>query len=276
MKKGLIKEINTSLNKNKNLILYDKLYSLNNRINSANPNKINQKLKFFHFIQNKIKKNNTPINSNNNLSPIKCISYKKLFNFDNVKNKNNKNQKLFILKNFQDIFNNNINFNFYNSISHSSRKITGNYYIRKEKILSSSLIKNKNKTIEDFYHPNINNKNNQFNHYKKLNRNNSQFNFFKNNRIIINKDDIYNKRKFIKNIKHSNNSEKTCTNSNSCDASTNTFGIFNNKIINSDKKYKRPLMIDYSYSEHKKFYYGFDKLRGKNKYKKPYFIVHKY
>ena len=35
-------------------------------------------------------------------------------------------------------------------------------------------------------------------------------------------------------------------------------------------------MIDYSYSEHKKFYYGFDKLKKKNKYKKPYFIVHKY
>ena len=45
---------------------------------------------------------------------------------------------------------------------------------------------------------------------------------------------------------------------------------------NSSKNYKRPLMIDYFYSEHKKFCYGFDKLRGKNKYKKPYFIVHKY
>ena len=39
---------------------------------------------------------------------------------------------------------------------------------------------------------------------------------------------------------------------------------------------KRPLMIDYYYSEHKQFGYGFDKLKGKNKNKKPFFIVHKY
>jgi hypothetical protein len=94
-------------------------------------------------------------------------------------------------------------------------------------------------------------------------------------------------------------SKKICTTSNCCDASTNTNfenGFFNNKIINynlnrnhnkehkynnnyntsNSKKRKRPLMIDYFYSEHKKFCYGFDKLKGKNKIKRPLFIVHKY
>ena len=70
--------------------------------------------------------------------------------------------------------------------------------------------------------------------------------------------------------------DKINTVSNACDASTNTLGLFNNNKINNSKNYKRPLMIDYFYSEHKKFCYGFDKLKGKNKYKKPYFIVHKY
>ena len=42
------------------------------------------------------------------------------------------------------------------------------------------------------------------------------------------------------------------------------------------QKYRRPLMIDYFESEHKKFYHGFDKLKGKNKYKIPFFIVYKY
>ena len=70
--------------------------------------------------------------------------------------------------------------------------------------------------------------------------------------------------------------DKLRTISNSCDASTNTRGLFRNHNISSSKSLKRPLMIDYSYSEHKKFCYGFDKYKGKNRYKKPYFIVYKY
>ena len=35
-------------------------------------------------------------------------------------------------------------------------------------------------------------------------------------------------------------------------------------------------MVDYFESEHKKFCYGFDKYKGRNKYKIPFFIVYKY
>lgn len=257
MKKELKKENNSSLNEEKNQILFKKLSDLTNGIKSANPNNLKENVKLFYFTEKKRQKNNTHINIKNNVSPIKCISYKNYI-------KNNNYQ---LLKNF------NISLTLYNSFIRSERPFTRNNYIKKEK----QLIRNKNKTFEDFFNPIKNNKNNQFFHYTKLSQNNSQISIFNNKRITINKNNSNYKKKFIKNFHNLKNNDKTSFISNACDASTNTFGILNNKNnIISSKKPKRPLMIDYSHSEHKQLYYGFDKLRGKNKYKKPYFIVYKY
>ena len=119
------------------------------------------------------------------------------------------------------------------------------------------------------------NKINQKNLYKKVFQNSSQNIFFKIKNInkIILKKTILNKR-IIPNF----NSHKNSLNY--CDASTNTHYENNNNLgnqkINLYNKLRRPLMIDYFESEHKKFCHGFDKYKGKNRYKIPFFIVYKY
>ena len=184
-------------------------------------------------------------------------------------NNNNKINfpKLYLIKNIQEKENNIINA-LSNSILYSSRKVSRNHPFLLDKNLSSSLKKNKNKSyyhiINNFYKSN--NEDNNNSNIKCL-----QNKFLKKNQIIINDN-----KKLVKKSKHFYSSDKIYTSSNYCDASTNTHALFQKKNINNYKKYRRPLMIDYFYSEHKKFCYGFDKFKGKNKYKKPFFIVHKY
>ena len=289
MKNGIINDnqnlkfkINSILNKRNSL--YGKLKNLNNIFNCSKQKKIKENIKLFYFTQNKTKRNNNLLNIKNKTTNIKCISYQSLFNFDKNNNNNNQNEinnkdknkinfpKLFLLKNIKEK-ENNINNYLYNSILHSSRKLSRNYPFNLEKNLSSSLTNYKNKsyyqTAKDFYKTNNENNNKE----KKNNNNNqnfSKYNFFKKNQIINDN------KKLIKKSKHFYSSDKIYTSPNYCDASTNTLDLFQKKFISNYKKYKRPLMIDYFYSEHKKFCYGFDKLKGKNKYKKPFFIVHKY
>ena len=272
-------QIKSILNKNKENKLNEKEYFINHRIKSSNHNKSKQNMKHYYFTQSKNIKRNDLINTKNAISKIKCISYKKLFNFNEEKKtefNNNKNiyPKLFTLINFKENFSNNNN-NLFNSIEQSSRKYNKNDFIIKGRNHSESLIKNKaKKSLFDVFKKNI--KNIQISSNKKLNQNYSQYNFFKNNNIIIKSFDKPKIIKLNKNIKYSKSMDKMRTISNLCDASTNTLEIFKNNNNDNFKIFKRPLMIDYSYSEHKKFCYGFDKLKGKNKYKRPYFIVYKY
>ena len=112
--------------------------------------------------------------------------------------------------------------------------------------------------------------------YKRIFSNNSpQYNFFKIKNInkIILKNTMLNQR-----IMPSFRYHKLKT-PNYCDASTNTFyekSIIEKKKTQINIRNKRPLMIDYFESEHKKFCHGFDKYKGRNKNKIPFFIVHKY
>lgn len=272
-------EYNLNFLLNKRNKLYEKLSNYNNRIKSANPNTIKQDNDHHYFTQYKKHKNKLVLNPKSQLSNIKCISFKKLFNFNESKNNDivndNKNKfpKLFLLKNTKD---NNYNYNVYNSIIHSSRnnKYTRNYPFM-DKNLSANIARNKNRrynqTSKEFYISN-----NDINNINNINKNKSQNDFFKSNISIINNIDKNNNKKIVKNYKHFCSTDKICTTSNCCDASTNTLALVSLKNLKNLKKYKRPLMIDYFYSEHKKFCYGFDKLKGKNKYKKPFFIVHKY
>ena len=286
MKKGIVKEnvknnkiyLNSLLNHKKKNKLLEKEINLKNRILSANSKKMN--MKFFYFTQNKNRKNNASPGSKNSLSAIKRISYKKLFNINNEEKSTDnlkKNYPELSLLN-KDIFNSNVFFNFYNSINNSSRKSEQKYYIKKEAKISPSLRNNRNKSVENIYKKINPRYKNLDNYYKKLTKSNSEINYniLRNNKILLKMNEkIYNKNT-IKNIIYMKSLDKINTISNACDASTNTLGLFNNNKINNSKNNKRPLMIDYFYSEHKKFCYGFDKLKGKNKYKKPYFIVHKY
>ena len=286
MKKILSKDnndnlINYLINKDNNSNINKKFNSLNYRINSANSKKIKPNIKYFYFTQNKNNRNNKSPMSKNQISSIKPISYQKLFNLNddtssNKYNTKNNYTKLMSLINFKNIFNNKMKYNNYYSIFNSPRKIPKNFLIKKGKNLSLTLINNRNDE-EDIYNQ-ITSKYNKNNGCKNLTKSHSQNNFFfKNNKTSPKTNDKFNNKKIVSNFKSILISGKRRTFSNSCDASTNTFDIFNNKRLNKNSKiYKRPLMIDYFYSEHKKFCYGFDKLRGKNKYKKPYFIVHKY
>ena len=275
--------LNYLIKKDKKSNLYEKLNSLYYRINSANTKKATQKMKYFYFTQNEKKRNNISPISKNPLSTIKPISYQKLFNIkdDNNTNRNNHKKnypKLISLKNFKDILNNKIKYN-NNSIINSSQGFTRNHLILLEKNLSLSLMNNRNETNDNNYKK-INTKyRNKSSRYKRLTKSNSQinYNFLKTNKVISKINENFYSKKPKSNLGRIINSRKISTFSNSCDASTNTFDILKNKNSNKSlKNYKRPLMIDYFYSEHKKFCYGFDKLRGKDKYKKPYFIVHKY
>ena len=286
MKKGLSNENNNNclnylLNKDRQSNLYEKLNSLNYRINSANRKKAKQKMKYFYFTQNKKKGNNILPISKIPLSAIKPISYQNLFNIKDGNNtsKNNNKNNYPKLKNLKDILNNKIKYNRYNSIISSSKRFTRNHFIQLEKNLSLSLMNNRNETNDNIYKK-INTKyRNKSSRYKRLVKSNSQnnFNFLKKNKVVSKANEIFYSKKPKSNFGRIINSGKINTFSSSCDASTNTLDILKNKHSNKSLKiYKRPLMIDYFYSEHKKFCYGFDKLRGKDKYKKPYFIVHKY
>ena len=120
--------------------------------------------------------------------------------------------------------------------------------------------------------------------FKKIFPNNNLFyNDFKINNIynfknIKIKSKLFNNKKLLSNYDLNRQSSL-----NYCDASTNTNTHFDTNLLENRKIYyritkknKRPLMIDYFDSEHKKFYHGFDKYKGKKKYKIPFFIVYKY
>ena len=113
--------------------------------------------------------------------------------------------------------------------------------------------------------------------YEKIFPEGSPYHFFKIKNINeIIKSTMFNKRKIIPSFR-----SYKMNSSNYCDASTNT-NCENKKMIEKkqqiqiEQKYKRPLMVDYFESEHKKFCHGFDKFKGRNKYKIPFFIVYKY
>ena len=271
----------TDSNENEFKLIKAKYY-LNNKsndlkrrnISSANPNKLNKKNDFKKFYlsksENKRINNNTFLNGKNQLKyNIKNISFQKIFNL----------------------------------IEQMNKSRIDNYF---PKLLPKYIINN-NSNEDRYFHYLKKNKTN-YSIQNENNKNNNNIIYFRTiissyNKINNSKNDFYNNN--IKNNKNMNkthtnkffNSKKICTTSNCCDASTNTNyenGFFKNKIINynlngnhnkeykynhntsNSKKRKRPLMIDYFYSEHKKFCYGFDKLKGKNKIKRPLFIVHKY
>ena len=291
MKKRLLKnktEIN-EYNKTFRIIKRDKLYkNINNSKNritySAKHNRLN--IHDNYLSQNKKINNNYSINKNNQIPNIKNVYFIKLFN-EEKNNKINEQSKKLLLKTSRDI-NKNIDDYLYNSLFYSLNKnVQNNSFKNSSKnknnyslSLRGDFIKNNNKIIINPYGNKYSlNKKNKYKIYT-----NTQFN--KNNRYIL-------------------SSEKNNITSNYCDASTNTnadFIKFNKKYINNNinnknnyvnfnnhynndyyrnkinisKTIKRPLMIDYLYSEHKKLYYGFDKLKGKDRNKKPFFIVHKY
>lgn len=245
---------------------------INNRINTTQSS-INTNMKYYYLTQNKNRNKIGLSISKKPLTNIKSLSYKKLFNLNddsnNIDNNNKKDDypKLFSLKNLKKFFNDKSKYNLYSSIDISSRKFRKNHKLKKQK-LSSSLIKQMNEKFKDPIKYKDNNN-------KKLTKSHSQnnYNLFKNKKIVFKNKDKNNNQKIIKNLKYLIDHHKI---SHACDASTNTVDIFNNRNFKSIKNNKRPLMIDYFYSEHKKFCYGFDKLKGKNKYKKPYYIVYKY
>ncbi len=259
---------------NEKYYLYDKSKDLKRRkIKSANPNKFENKnnIKKFYLSKSDNKRhnnNNTFLYGKKQLKyNIKNISFQKIFNLIEQMNKTSRDNYFpKILKMPKNINNNNSNENRY---FHFLKKNKTNYSIQNENNKSNNNIIYFRTIISSFNK--VNNSKNNFNNNMDNNRN-------------MNKTHT---NKFL-------SSNKVCTTSNCCDASTNTNienGFMKNKIINyhlnvnhnnkdyntsNSKKRKRPLMIDYFYSEHKKFCYGFDKLRGKNKLKRPLFIVHKY
>ena len=262
--------------------LYDKLSKLNNIMNSSNKNYLSDK-KSYYFTQHKNSNNELSLNGKKRLSGIKSISHKNLFKidenkynndfFDKNKDKNKtktKFPKLYLLKNNKE----NNNLHLFDSIIRSSRKNTRNYFSIENNLLTN-ITKNKNnsynKTLKDFCKSKF--------YINNICKNNSQKVFFSKKKTIIKNNDYKYINKKIDKKKHLNSSDKIdkiCTTSNCCDASTNTLSLVSLQNFGNIKRYKRPLMIDYFHSEHKKFGYGFDKLKGKNKYKKPFFIVHKY
>jgi hypothetical protein len=254
--------------------LYNKSNDIKRRnTSSANPNKLNKKNDFKTFYlsksENKRPNNNTFLNGKNQLKyNIKNISFQKIFNLIEQMNKSRiDNYFPKLLPKY--IINNNSNEDRY---FHYLKKNKTNYSIQNEN--------NKNNNNIIYYRTIISS-------YNKINNSKNDFNNNVKNNKNMNKTHT---NKFF-------SSKKICTTANCCDASTNTNyenGFFKNKIINynlngnldkehkynyntsNSKKRKRPLMIDYFYSEHKKFCYGFDRLKGKNKIKRPLFIVHKY
>ena len=257
--------------KRKNLLLNKKFHNNkkfksveiinhNNRY-SADSNKI-RSFKYFYKNNNKIDykefKCQTPISSH--------LNHKIEINYNNLnKNIDFLNKKSFI---------NNTNYKINNRIKSqiNTIKLFRNNSLNELHTLSKNEHFNlmNNKLLNNI------NKINPKNLFKRVFPNSPQNNFFKIKNInkIILKKTILNKR-----IIPDFNSHKNSLNY--CDASTNTHyenknNIIENQKININNKLRRPLMIDYFESEHKKFYHGFDKYKGKNRYKIPFFIVYKY
>ena len=277
--------INSLLNKRYNLYKhFNNINSRNYINNSVNKDKKSTMgLKYYFFTQFKNNRNNNNLQSaktKNILSTINCISFNNLFNLENgkiitINNNKNKNKNIFpklsslLVKGKKEKEkekeNNNIpNLNM--PFNNTTRKLSRNYNNFKiEKNLSTYLSNNKYKRY-----------NKSFKELLILKENKCINNLFKSDKIKLNKkkDEVKVNKKLIKKSKHFYSSDKLYTSPNFCDASTNTLEIVQNK--NNSKRNRRPLMIDYFYSEHKKFGFGFDKLKGKNKNKKPFFIVHKY
>ena len=262
--KNNLKRKNLSLNKefhdNKNFKSIE-IINYNNRF-SADSNNI----RMFKFLsKNKIKID---------CKEIKCQTpTPSHFNHSVEIKYNNLNQNLFFLN--KNKFINNTNYKINNLRKSQTNRI---------KLFRNNSLKELYFSVqnEPFYLMNDEksndiNKINSNNLYKRVLSNSSQNYFFKIkniNKIII-KRTMLNKRIIPSFSPRKKNS------SNYCDASTNTYyekknSLIENKTINLYNKPKRPLMIDYFESEHKKFYHGFDKFKGKNKYKIPFFIVYKY
>jgi len=253
----------------------------NKRINSVNLNKKIENKKALYYSQYKDNRRNISSNFKMQLSAIKRTSYKDLFNSHENESTGEKNiqQKLFLLNNNEDKAINNIKLKCYNS----SKNSHSNNISVKRSNLFMIYKNNNNRNCLNLLKSKFTIKNeNLLNHnrYKKITPSNSCKNYFKNKTIcdsIMTSKNIerFNERIFFKKEKHFNSTERLHNTSNYCDASTNTI-IQVKKNRNNSNKNKRPLMIDYLYNEHKQFCYGFDKLKGKNKIKKPYFIVYKY
>ena len=246
---------------------------INNSVNKDKKSKLG--IKYYFFTQVKNKRNSSLQNSKNILSTIKCVSFKNLFNIESgktiyINNKKNKNNfpKLSSLLVEPKKENNNIN-NLNMPINNTSRKFSrnNNFYIENNLstyYLTNNKYKSYNKSVKELFILD------EINQTKYMN------NLFKNDKIKIREKNDKEKvnKKLIKKSKHFYSSDKLYTSPNFCDASTNTLEMLQNKNIY--KRNRIPLMIDYFYSEHKKFGFGFDKLKGKNRNKKPFFIVHKY
>ena len=246
---------------------------INNSVNKDKKSKLG--IKYYFFTQVKNKRNSSLQNSKNILSTIKCVSFKNLFNIESgktiyINNKKNKNNfpKLSSLLVEPKKENNNIN-NLNMPINNKSRKFSrnNNFYIENNLstyYLTNNKYKSYNKSVKELFILD------EINQTKYMN------NLFKNDKIKIREKNDKEKvnKKLIKKSKHFYSSDKLYTSPNFCDASTNTLEMLQNKNIY--KRNRIPLMIDYFYSEHKKFGFGFDKLKGKNRNKKPFFIVHKY
>ena len=272
-----INENQTEINeKRKNFNLNTK-YKL--KTNFRNSNKINRNNRYSadinkvrtynYFLNNQINLNSTDVK---NPSPT-INSLQNKHNFD----KNNRKGKYFFLNNNR----NKCNTNYKNQTNY----LFPFSQINRIKLFKSNsleyfetLKRNKKQYTSDIIKSdslNINNTSNPRNLYKRIFPNDSQNNFFKIKNInnIIIKSSMLNKR-----INPISRYRKIRT-LNYCDASTNTNNerkIIENKIIQSAQKPKRPLMMDYFESEHKKFCHGFDKFKGRNKLKIPFFIVYKY
>ena len=274
--------MNSGINKNqsrknaKKIILLKKKFNLPNKfktINSINKyNRYSADLKKTRIIKYFPYNNQRKINSINNKN--------KSTNISRLSNKNSfstiKINKKFLL----------LNKNFQNSYQKSS--IHSNLPINKkksEKIYKKIFLKNvsdisKNKSSNIINNDKSNTSeiinSNSTTLHKKILSNGFPFNLFK----IKNVNKLLLKNTILNTKQLPNFNSRKINSSKNCDASTNTnfqISIKENKPkIQTIQKYRRPLMIDYFESEHKKFYHGFDKLKGKNKYKIPFFIVYKY
>ena len=263
---------------NKNLVLNNR-YHLNKNFrsvdNNNNYNRYSADLKKIRYNKyfsdnNKISINSTGIK--NQSTSINKLQNKSVFDFNKKKAKYILNKKRNISNTTSA--NKSSHYNLINQINRVKlfrNKSLGEFYpLNQNKPMN---LKNDTKSNND----DINSNYNSNPLYDKIFPNGSSNYFFKIknfNKIKI-KNPPFNKR-----ITPSFFTQKM-NSSNYCDASTNTY-YENKKIIEIkpqiqiNQKYKRPLMIDYFESEHKKFCHGFDKFKGRNKYKIPFFIVYKY
>ena len=274
--------MNSGINKNqsrknaKKIILLKKKFNLPNKFKTLNSiNKYNRYstdlkktrvIKYFPY--NNQRKINS-INIKNKSTIISRLSNKNSFSTIKI------NKKFLLLnKNFQN--------SYQKSSIHSNLPINKK---KSEKIYKKIFLKNvsdisKNKSSNIINNDKSNTSeiinSNSTTLHKKILSNGFPFNLFK----IKNVNKLLLKNTILNTKQLPNFNSRKINSSKNCDASTNTnfqISIKENKPkMQTIQKYRRPLMIDYFESEHKKFYYGFDKLKGKNKYKIPFFIVYKY